>query len=118
MDAELMQNVMTDPKGMDFRIYEIPTSAIKINNKKIKYFDFITSLVNADCNAAIKRIVPRIDMEKIKEIIEDTPYITRLQKDFYKEILQQRKEKILDVAFLKIKEVDCSKEFFDSEERE
>lgn len=32
----------------------------------------------------------------------DTPLINNIQKDFYKTILQQRKEKILDFSYKKL----------------
>lgn len=44
-----------------------------------------------------------MDMKKIKAIIEDMPYITALQKEFYTTILQERKIRILDVALEKTK---------------
>jgi hypothetical protein len=98
MDLELMEKVLADPKEMDYRIFEIPLSGIKEHDKKIKYFDFISSLKNEDCNRALRRIVPKIDMQAIDCIIEETPYITDLQKTFYKTILAARKERILDYA--------------------
>jgi len=59
-------------------------------------------LQNEDCNRALKRIVPRIDMVKIHRIIEDTPFITDLQKHFYTTMLEKRKERILDFSLLKL----------------
>ena len=38
-------------------------------------------------------------MAKIKEIIEDTPFISDLQKRFYLAILNERKTRILDFSF-------------------
>lgn len=35
-------------------------------------------------------------MRKINDLIENTPYITDLQKMFYKTMISERKEKILD----------------------
>lgn len=96
MDVETMREVLVNQKEMDYRIFEIPRSSIRQNDKKIKYFDFISSLKNESCNAAVKRIVPRIRMNEIDAIIEDTPYVTDLQKTFYKTILGARKERILD----------------------
>jgi len=46
--------------------------------------------------------MPRIDMQKISRMIDETPFITELQKDFYKTVLVQRKEKILDASFEKL----------------
>ena len=53
----------------------------------------------ADCNEAILRIVPKIDMGQIEQFIEETPYISDLQKDFYKAYINARYEKIMLPAF-------------------
>ncbi len=41
-------------------------------------------------------------IEKINRIVEETPYITDLQKRFYKTMLNERKEKILDFSLSKL----------------
>lgn len=97
-DDEIMKNVLNNKDELNFRIYEIPTSAILLNGKKIKYFDYISSLQNDDCNKALKRIVPRINIEKIKEIIINIPFISDIQKNFYITMIEKRKELILDFS--------------------
>ncbi len=77
------------------RVYQFPTSALKINNKKINYYNFISSCENADCTATLERVLPRIDMVKIYELIDNTEHITDLQKEFYKKYITARHEKIL-----------------------
>ncbi len=101
-DEEIMQRTLDDPVEREVRIFERPLSGIKINGQKIQYFRFISSLKNKDCNAALKRILPRIDMNKIYQTIEDTPFISNLQKDFYRTMLQERKERILDFSYNKL----------------
>ena len=78
-------------------------SYMKFNNKPINYFNFITSLENEDCNAALKRIVPKINMDKICDIINDIPCITELQKEFYITMLKKRKELLLDFPLYMLK---------------
>lgn len=95
-DERMMKLILSDHNERNLRIYEKPTSAILLNGRKIKYFDFMSSLQYEDCNRAIKRIVPKIDMEEVQTIIEETPYISDLQKEFYLTMLFSRKEKILD----------------------
>jgi len=102
-DDDVMQRSLFDQNEMNFRIFSIPLSGIKIDNEKIKYFDFISSLQNKDCNKALKRIMQKIDMSKINAIIEETPYITDLQKTFYKTMLKERKEKILDYSIAQLR---------------
>jgi len=100
-----IERILSDPAEIQNRIYVFPTSAIKIQNKKINYFDFISSLQDTDWNAALRRIVPNIDMGKINQIIEKTPYISSLQKQFYKTMLAERKTRILDYSLEKMD--DC-----------
>lgn len=101
-DEEIMKAVLSDKNELHYRVYEIPTSAILLNGKKIKYFDFISSLEYEECNQALLRIVPKIDLEKIKRIVEETPFISELQKEFYITMLSKRKEMILDYAYNKL----------------
>lgn len=101
-DKKIMEAVLSDPGERNHRIYNIPLSAIMQEGKKIKYFDYISSMQNEDCNRALKRIVPRIDMGKIKGIIDYTPFISDLQKDFYLTMLIERKKRILDFSTEKL----------------
>ena len=69
-----------------------------MDEKKIRYFDFISSLENEDCNRALIRILPKIDMERISVIIRETPFMSELQRQFYETMLSERKSRILDFA--------------------
>ena len=93
-----MEKVLDDEQEINQRVYVFPTSAILENGKKISYFDYISSLKNEDCNKSLKRIAARIDMNKINRMIEETPAITQVQKDFYKVMIFERKTKILDYS--------------------
>lgn len=109
-DEEIMKATLENKAEQDLRIFSIPLSGIKMDGKKINYFDFISSLQNKDCNAALKRILPRIDMDKINRIVDETPYISELQKDFYKTMLAKRKEKILDFSIKRLCKLEKEKE--------
>ncbi|MBO5458701.1 MAG: CtkA family protein, partial [Lachnospira sp.] len=109
-DDVIMQATIDNEDERNLRVFEIPLSGIKVNGKKINYHDFIFSLNNEDCNKALKRILPKIDMEEINLIIDETPYFTELQKKFYKTILMERKEKILDVSFEKLRKRELAKQ--------
>ncbi len=62
------------------RIYQYPTSAIKQNDRKINYRDFLMSAEYEGCIEAVKRIVPRIDMDKIGAFIDDSAVSVRTAK--------------------------------------
>ncbi|MFI3214811.1 MAG: HipA domain-containing protein [Eubacteriales bacterium] len=103
MDIELMQKVMSDKRETEHRVYVIPKSAIMINRKKITYHEFLASANNEDVITSLIDITGRIDLEEIGQMIDDTPLIDDIQKEFYKYMLRNRKELILDRAIQKIK---------------
>lgn len=86
------------------KTYIFPNSALKIDNKKINYYEYISSLKNEDCNEALIRIVHKIDMSKISNIIDNAPIISNIRREFYKEILRSRYEKILKASYEKLTE--------------
>lgn len=96
--------IINNDEEMEARVFVFPTSALKIHDKKINYFDFISNLENEDCNKALLKIYPRIDMEKISKIIDETPVISNIRKSFYKKILKLRYEKILKYSYDKLKQ--------------
>lgn len=103
-DEDLMKKILSDKNELNHRIFDIPLSAITYNGKKINYFKFLSEGKFPDCNKALKRIASRIDIKKIYEIIDNTPTITELQKEFYKTMLTARKERILDFSLNKLNE--------------
>lgn len=98
-DDNVMKAVLSSEEELDKRIFRFPTSAIQKNKRKINYYDFMTSAKNDDCNAAIARIHPQIDMEEIKDFIYKTEGIDELQKDFYAYYIGARYDKILTLAY-------------------
>ena len=107
-DESIMRNTLESQKEQDLRTFSLPLSGIKINGQRINYFNFISSLSYSDCNAALKRILPRINMEQVFAIIDETPFASDLQKQFYKAMLQARKERILDFSMRKLEKRERS----------
>ena len=98
-DEKIMKAVLTNEDELNARIYQFPTSAVKLDGKKINYHHFITSCNFEECNKAVKRIVPRIDMNQIEAFIDGVGELSELQKSFYKHYLNGRYEKILLPAY-------------------
>lgn len=94
-----MHAVLENESELHARIFRFPTSAIKYNDRKINYYDFLTASENDDCNAALLRIVPRIDMAAIHGFIDEVPYLTNLQREFYKTYLRARFDLIIAPAY-------------------
>lgn len=73
-----------------------------INGKAIRYFEFISSGKYPECTKALDRMYPKINLDKINHIIDNTEYITDEEKEFYKTMIRMRKEKILDFSYEKL----------------
>lgn len=73
------------------------------NGKKLKYFIFFTDDKNLsqDIKDALKRMIPKINLKKIDNIIYSTPYISDNRKDFYFGFVHTSYERILLPAFEK-----------------
>lgn len=99
---ERISEIIDNEDEINARVYTFPTSAIKINDKKINYYGYISSLENEDCNNALKRIVTLIDIDKIYHIIDETEFISDIRKRFYKKIIYERYTKILKFSFDKL----------------
>lgn len=83
------------------RVFDFPKAALnKTDNvrktEKYGYYELMSSNIDKNCIDALKRIAPLIDLEKINEVIDNTPIISDVRKNFYKEMVRYRKELILD----------------------
>jgi len=94
-DETVMRNVLSNESELHSRVFTFPRSAIKYQGDKINYYNFLTAAENDDCNAALLRIVPQIDMEAIHALIDEVPFLTDLQRSFYKTYLDARYNLIL-----------------------
>ena len=96
---EMIEEYINDKTEMDARVYVFPTSALKLDGKKINYFNYINSLENEECNQALLRIFPKIDLKIISKIVDETQDISKIRKEFYKKIIELRYENILKLAY-------------------
>lgn len=97
-----MTLIMKDEKEINNRVYKFPTSQIKLNGNKSSYFEVISSLKFKELNAALIKIYPLIDLEKIFNLIDEIECISETHKQFYKLMLQNRYEKILKYSYDKL----------------
>ena len=101
INDELIKKVMSSKAEMNARVYDMPTSAILINGKRVNYYKLITSCEYTDCTEAVQRIAPRIDLQAINELINSIEQLSVLQKKFLIKILKLRKELIIDTLINK-----------------
>ena len=87
----------------DKRIYNFPTSQVKLNGRKSSYFEVINSLQFEECNDALRYVMSKLDMVKVEKLINEAPFISQVQRAFYKHMLNARYNKILLASFEKLR---------------
>lgn len=98
-----IKEMLRSKSEINIRIYERITSAICLHGKRINYalFNRLHMQNYPDYGRALARLEPRINMVEIGEIIDKTPNISDLQKEFYKTLITERKQQLLDKAAAK-----------------
>ncbi len=95
-------NILSSESEIVMRIDKFPTAALELPNKmKANYKEYIQSLGNPDCTAALMRVYPRIDINKVEEVIFNTSSISDIRKEFYSTMIKKRIERILEPAYEK-----------------
>lgn len=98
-DENEMERIISSQEETNKRVFTFPTSQIKLKGRKSSYYDVIHSLEFGECNKALKAVYERIDLGKIFELIENTDYISDVQKKFYKHMLGERYNKIIKASY-------------------
>lgn len=94
--------ILASEEKIELRIDKFPTAALELPDKsKANYKDYINSLQNPDCTAALLRVYPQIEIQVIQKIINDNPFISDVRKNFYSVMIQKRIERILEPAYEK-----------------
>ena len=98
LDDKGMVSVIENRTKLDERLFVFPASALKQDDVKINYFQFLMTTENKGCLATLKAVRDKIDLHRINAIIDDTPYISDTHKRFLKTMIKERKERIIDKA--------------------
>lgn len=101
-DKRLLQ-VLSSEEEIKKRIYDFPTSQVKLHGRKSSYYEVISSLQYEECNRALVRIVEKMDLEKIFSMIYGIEEISEIRKTFYRTMYRERFERILLDAYKKLK---------------
>ena len=98
VNEDEMRFVLENEGEIDERVYRFPTSQIRLGDRKSSYFEVISSLRYKECNEALLKIVPHVDLGKIDGLI-DSLDISNTHKVFYKTMIKARYEKILKYSY-------------------
>ena len=100
LDDDNMERDLNDPIKFKQNNFNV-TSCYHMNNKRIFYHEIFKEPPE-DLKEAIKRIVPKINMDKIRNIIDATPEMPDIRKEYLKKAVEIRYEQILAPALNRI----------------
>ncbi len=96
-DDEKLENILSNDFKFKQMAYDSCISTFTINEKSINPLKYIENMNNEDCNKAILRIYPKIDIERIKNLFNEIPNIyngitvfSDVQKELYYKVLEYR----------------------------
>lgn len=92
-DNSIMEKCLRDENEMNARIFTFPASMLKIDGRKINYYDFLHAAKRPDgltnaCDGLLSKI---FDLD-IESLILSTPYLSNLQQDFYISYINARRK--------------------------
>lgn len=114
LDENKMLSLLDDEDRFKQSIYENRISFFSFKDKIINPLKYIETKENPECNEAILRIFPRLDLVKIQEMInqipevyitkdnKEIPVISQVQKDFYCKVLAYRYHKVFLPVFTEL----------------
>ena len=97
-----LQKILDSKEEMLKRVYTFPTSQILLQGKKSSYYELIDSLQYEECNEALIRMKPKINLEKMEKIIDGVEEISAVRKTFYKRMLYLRYEVMIKEPYRKL----------------
>lgn len=98
-DEAEMQAIINSEAETNKRIFEFPTSQILLNGRKSSYYQVINSLQYPECNKALEYVRHHFHLPAINRIIDETPFISATQQQFYKHMIGQRYRHIIQDAW-------------------
>lgn len=99
-----LEYILNNEDEINERVFQFPWSHILLNKRLSSYYQVINSLMFEECNNALKRIVPKINLSNINELIDSVECISDIRKRFLKTLIKTRYEKILMESYEKLLE--------------
>ena len=95
-DNVIMKKCLDNPDEMNARIFTFPASMLKVENRKINYYEFLHGTnLPSELTQALQELQPKIKSLDVESIVLATPSLTPLQQDFYTNYLNRRREILL-----------------------
>lgn len=106
-DRNIMKAVLSDQAERNNRIYNYPASALKIDGKKISYYDYLQTTQKVDCLASLIKIHDKYEkvQDDIYDFIDSMECLEPLQVDFYTTMLEERFYRIIEPAYDRVRQL-------------
>ena len=93
-DEHIMRKCLQNDDEMNARIYSFPSSMIKIDGRKIGYYEFLHGEHPQELDVVLLTLLPHIHSLNIETLIAETNYLNDLQREFYTAYLTARRQKL------------------------
>lgn len=100
-DLEEMEYVLSDEEELLERVYDTPSSLILYDTTISDYYRVISSLEFDYCNKALKELFPKINLDEINKLIDNTD-LKDVRKAFLKRIILERYNRILLYSYKRL----------------
>lgn len=96
-DDKKMQIVMEDADKMEAEAYKARRCIFELHGKRVNPYHIMERMEYVDCSNAVSRLTPKIgnQMCKIKEMINEIPILSEIQKNFFIRMIEYRYENVL-----------------------
>ena len=99
LNEAAMADFIKDRDSLVKRVLDFPRAALRIGKNKVAYHEFLLSDVGAKARAVLGGIMRELDFAAIHRLIEDTPCISDVRREFYSQLIDVRREAILEPAY-------------------
>lgn len=96
------KDIINDKYKMLERCLVFPSPSLFIGREKSGkpgYYDMLASNFDKNCTSALLRMQPKININKINDIIDNTPMLPDIKRVFLKKYIQLRKNLVIDRAY-------------------
>lgn len=99
LNEQTMAELLGDRDQLVNRVMTFPRAALRIGKEKVRYHEFLLSPEGTKARQALGDLLPRMDFDAIRSLIEKTPYISDVRREFYSCLLETRRDVILQPAY-------------------
>lgn len=92
LSERAMKAILSSKEEIEKRIFVFPQSAFlnKQTKQKIKYHEFYQNTTDPQAKASLLKIAESVQFSTIDSVINNTPYLSDIQKEFYSVMIRER----------------------------